>query len=237
MSERREKYIHEFKAPQLFSVEHERREHLLTSPELGKVAVISGFVGVGKDTIANSLLSSDGDIARIVTFTTREPRLLNGEVDGVSYHFVDPSNFQLLSYSDVLVEQTHIFGNFYGVPISEFKKREDSIGVVACLTPDGANTLNRIGVPNERFVVVPGSWEELVARIIKRDRVSSDTMLQRLSIEMQEHFRDLMASITKLVDSDEIYLKEGGIHYVKSATGMEGIQKATQLIKYIAFSS
>jgi len=237
MNERKENFVREFKYPKLFTVESEKRGDLLTSPGLGKVAIVSGFVGVGKDTIANNLTAGHNDIARIVTFTTRSPRLINDEKDGVSYHFVDPMNFRLLSESDILVEQTHIFGNFYGVPISEFKKRESSSGVMACLTPEGANTLDGIGVPNERFVIVPDSWEELIARITKRDRITSDIMIQRLNIEIQEHFRDLMPSITRLIDSDEIYLGDGQIHYVKSVTGMEGIQNAAEIIRDITFSS
>ena len=57
----------------------------------GKLAVISGFSGVGKGTAVKELIQQY-PYALSVSATTRSPR--PGEIDGVSYHFVSREAFE-----------------------------------------------------------------------------------------------------------------------------------------------
>ena len=60
------------------------------------LVIISGPSGVGKDTIIDALKlrPHDPDYHYVVTCTTRAAR--PGEVDGVSYHFMDRRDFLAL---------------------------------------------------------------------------------------------------------------------------------------------
>lgn len=54
--------------------------------------IIAGPAGSGKTTLCERLVAENpGQVARVVTATTREPR--PGEVNGVSYHFFNDAEF------------------------------------------------------------------------------------------------------------------------------------------------
>ena len=78
--------------------------------------IISGPSGVGKDTIIEALRERprDPDYHYVVTCTTRAPR--PGEVDGVSYHFLDRERFLALRDAGGLLEANEVHGNWYGTP-------------------------------------------------------------------------------------------------------------------------
>ncbi|MGI5840845.1 MAG: hypothetical protein ACOX6N_01375 [Patescibacteria group bacterium] len=64
------------------------------SPEgkIGKLAIVTGPTGVGKDSVLKHIEKKFPDIQRIVTDAARLPR--DGEVNGVDYNFVNPKEFQ-----------------------------------------------------------------------------------------------------------------------------------------------
>ena len=73
--------------------------------------VLAGASASGKTEIAKLLASKYG-ITKIVTTTTRPKR--KGEVNGVDYFFVTPSEFEKMIREDKFVEYTHYNGNYYG---------------------------------------------------------------------------------------------------------------------------
>ncbi len=60
--------------------------------ETGRIFIITGPSGTGKDAIFSHLLHQYPHIRRIVTDAARQPR--NGEINGVDYNFVSPRQFQ-----------------------------------------------------------------------------------------------------------------------------------------------
>ena len=78
----------------------------------GELIVVSGPSGVGKSTVISELLSHRPDIHFSVSFTTRAPRV--GEEDGVSYNFVDRSEFERMISAGELLEHAEYVGNYYG---------------------------------------------------------------------------------------------------------------------------
>ena len=81
-----------------------------------QLVIISGPSGVGKDTIIEALRDRprDPDYHYVVTCTTRAPR--PGEVDGISYHFLDRERFLELRDAGALLEANEVHGNWYGTP-------------------------------------------------------------------------------------------------------------------------
>lgn len=77
--------------------------------ETKKIFAIQGFTSSGKDSIT-SRVSKELNLPILVSYTSRPPR--QGEVNGVSYHFVDNDLFD--NESDSFLEQ-RLYNTEYGV--------------------------------------------------------------------------------------------------------------------------
>lgn len=86
----------------------------------GRLFVISGPAGAGKSEIVKQVLKKHPDVRLSVSCTTRAPR--PGEVDGVSYHFVDEARFQQLVAEGAFYEWAHVHQNHYGTLKSTVQK-------------------------------------------------------------------------------------------------------------------
>ena len=64
----------------------------------GKLFVISGPSGVGKDTVIARILQKNDNVALSVSCTTRAPR--GQEKDGVDYYFKSIAEFEQLIEED-----------------------------------------------------------------------------------------------------------------------------------------
>jgi guanylate kinase len=80
----------------------------------GLMLVLSSPSGAGKTTISRKLLDGDSNLTMSVSATTRPRR--PGEEDGRDYHFVDPTEFNLMVNRQELLEHAKVFGNYYGTP-------------------------------------------------------------------------------------------------------------------------
>ena len=80
----------------------------------GRLFVISGPAGAGKSEIVKTLLKKHPDVSLSVSCTTRAPR--PGEVDGVSYYFVDDARFDELIQEEAFYEWAKVHQNRYGTP-------------------------------------------------------------------------------------------------------------------------
>lgn len=72
-----------------------------------KIFAIQGFTSSGKDTIT-SKVSKDLNIPILISHTSRPPRV--GEIDGVTYHFVDNDFFD----NNIFLEQ-RLYNTIHGV--------------------------------------------------------------------------------------------------------------------------
>ena len=81
----------------------------------GLMLVLSSPSGAGKTTISRKLMEGDANLTMSVSVTTRPRR--PGEEDGRDYHFVDPTEFNLMVNRRKLLEHAKVFGNYYGTPI------------------------------------------------------------------------------------------------------------------------
>lgn len=94
---------------------------------LKKIFAIQGFTSSGKDTIAKRI-SKELNIPILVSHTTRPPR--NGEINGVSYHFVNDDFFNENEFLEERLYNTEYGVWKYGLHYSEIESKPYSLFIV-----------------------------------------------------------------------------------------------------------
>ena len=143
-----------------------------------KLIVLSGPSGVGKGTIVNKLLQKGG-YALSVSCTTRPPR--PGEVDGVSYFFIDKAKFESDINSGGFLEYSNHFENYYGTPKAFVEKQLKSHNVILEIDVDGALQVKQAYPEALLIMILPPDEEELKARLIGRGTETEESIKNRLS--------------------------------------------------------
>lgn len=152
----------------------------------GKLIVVSGPSGVGKDTVVSEYLKLHPEDVLSVSMTSRPKR--DYEVDGVHYYFRTKEGFEEEVANGNLLEYATYNGNYYGTPKSEVLKRlEDGINVILVIEVQGArNIKNMLGKDVLLIFVLPPSIEELRERLINRGTDSLEVINERLKIAERE---------------------------------------------------
>lgn len=144
----------------------------------GKLVLLSGPSGVGKDAILDGLIAKDSRIRRVVTYTTREPR--DGERDGIDYHFVTLDRFFELANAGHFFEYMNVFADdWYASPRTDAEQLEsDGMITVLKIDVEGANEVRRLRPDALSIMILPPSKEELERRIRARG-VDDEASIQR----------------------------------------------------------
>ena len=90
----------------------------------GRLFVVSGPSGVGKDTVLTHLHERMPEVVRCVTATTRARRV--GEVAGRDYLFITVSEFYDMVERDAFLEYAQVHGNLYGTPHAWVEEQRDA---------------------------------------------------------------------------------------------------------------
>lgn len=154
----------------------------------GLLVVLSGPSGVGKGTIVKRLLAEhpELELALSVSVTTRDPR--PGEVEGVSYHFRTADEFRAMVERGELLEYAQFAnGCYYGTPRAYVEAMLDAgRDVVLEIDVKGAIQVKE-RLPNGVYVfVLPPTFEELEARLTKRQTEAAEAMRRRLAVAVDE---------------------------------------------------
>lgn len=98
---------------------------------------LCGESSVGKTTILNAVLQRDPLLARMVTYTTRPPRL--GEVEHIDYHFVSLHDFHAAVQAGQLVCSISHRGQWYASSLDDLRtcKSHDTLAVLRPDTIEG----------------------------------------------------------------------------------------------------
>ncbi|MGB1057793.1 MAG: guanylate kinase [Candidatus Puniceispirillaceae bacterium] len=158
----------------------------------GLMLVLSSPSGAGKTTIARRLLAEDAGLELSVSATTRQRR--PGEVEGKDYHFVTPSDFQIMINDRALLEYAKVFDNYYGTPSAPVKAAIEA-GRDVLFDIDWQGTQQLADASREDLVsvfILPPSTRDLEQRLLKRAQDSADVVAARMSKAADEisHYRE-----------------------------------------------
>jgi guanylate kinase len=136
--------------------------------EPGRLIVLSGPSGVGKDTVLHELRTLEPGLRYSVSYTTRAPR--PGEVDGVAYSFIDRDQFLAMAERGEFLEWAEVHGHLYGTSEARVKEALDrGEDIVLKIDVQGAAWI-RPRVDGASFIfLLPPSEEELRRRLVGRD--------------------------------------------------------------------
>lgn len=145
----------------------------------GKLFVVSGPSGVGKNTILNEIVSTQPNVRYSVSATSRPMR--PGEVEGKSYYFMDRAHFEELIRQDELLEYAEYVGNYYGTPVTPIRKAVGAgIDIVMDVDVVGALKIKK-RVPDAVLIFMAATSLEVIRqRLLRRGDVRPDIMENRL---------------------------------------------------------
>ncbi|HEY2094550.1 MAG TPA: guanylate kinase [Thermoanaerobaculia bacterium] len=152
----------------------------------GTLFIVSGPSGAGKTTLINAVRRQLEPIGiRLyfsVSHTTRKPR--EGEVNGVSYHFVSPSTFDAMVSRGEFLEWAHVHDHQYGTSVAEVVARLDSgQDVILDIDYQGAKQIAERPHLKERSLnvfIFPPSLDALEQRLRDRGLNTEDEIETRL---------------------------------------------------------
>lgn len=144
--------------------------------------------GGGKTYYASRLINDPviGNFKRIITFTTRKPRL--GEKNSKDYNFVTPEEFA--QKEKMMIAKENIFGNMYGIHKDSILEAAEAglDGAVLIIDYKGAREVKRL-FPMLNVIsifLVPPSLEVLKTRLRSRGTETPNEIEQRLKRARQE---------------------------------------------------
>ncbi len=146
----------------------------------GNLFVVAAPSGAGKSSLVKALMELDSRVSPSISHTTRAPR--GQEVQGREYFFVSPAEFDTMVADDAFVEWAHVHGHRYGTSKKVIEDRiAEGADVILEIDFQGALQIKKIFANAVLIFILPPSWEELRARLLRRGEDSADTIELRLS--------------------------------------------------------
>ena len=146
---------------------------------MGKLIVVSGASGVGKNTVLGKLMKMRKDLAFSVSATTRDPR--PDETDGVHYYFVTRERFQEMIARGEFLEYDEHNETLYGTPRAQALEKMEKGFVILDIEPKGAAQVKQAAPEAVLIFIMPPSMEELERRLRGRGDTPEDQILMRLN--------------------------------------------------------
>ncbi len=151
----------------------------------GRLIVVSGPSGAGKDTLIRAALEAIPELALIASATTREPR--EGEVDGRDHVFLSREEFERWIEEDRLLEWAEYSGNLYGTPQQSVEELlENGRSVILRIALQGARQIKERRPAAVMVFVRAPSLEETRRRLESRATETSESVESRMATAIKE---------------------------------------------------
>ena len=150
-----------------------------------RLCVISGPSGAGKGTLVSLVRERRHDLDLTVSATTRKPR--EGEIDGVSYHFISEEEFTRRVDAGEFLEWAHVHGHRYGTLKSEVDERmARGHSVILEIDIQGGMNVRKVYPDAVLLFIIPPSAEELERRLRGRGSEREEDIALRLENAKRE---------------------------------------------------
>jgi guanylate kinase len=151
----------------------------------GRLIVVSGPSGAGKDTLIRAALDAIPQLALIASATTREPR--EGELDGRDHLFLSREEFERWIAEDRLLEWAEYSGNLYGTPKQSVDELlESGRSVILRIELQGARQIKERRPDAVMVFVRAPSLEETRRRLESRATETSESVENRMATAIKE---------------------------------------------------
>ncbi len=160
--------------------------------ERGRVFILSGPSGTGKDTVFNHMMTLQpgiDNVAKCITATTRPQNKDHGEKSQQTYLFLSRSEFLERVIDGYFLEYAEYAHNLYGTPVSSVMDKVNAgVDVFLVIEVQGAAIVKRKLMDAIMIFLIPPSLSALDKRLRLRSRDSSEAIRKRLEsaiIEMK----------------------------------------------------
>ncbi len=151
----------------------------------GRLIVVSGPSGAGKDTLIRAALEAIPELALIASATTRKPR--NDEVVGRDHIFLSREEFERWIEEDQLLEWAEYSGNLYGTPKQSVEELlENGRSVILRIELQGARQIKERRPDAVMVFVRAPSLEETRRRLESRATETSESVESRMATAIKE---------------------------------------------------
>jgi guanylate kinase len=151
----------------------------------GRLVILSGPSGVGKDTVIDAWIKADPGVERVVAYTTRRPR--ETEKNGVDYWFVSKPEFRKMVRDRKFLEHKKVHKNHYATP-AEHTDRILAEGRIAVLKIDvqGAGVVMKKRRDAMSVFLLPPDFDTLRERLENPTTGKRDDIPLRLEVAAKE---------------------------------------------------
>lgn len=151
----------------------------------GKLLIISGPSGVGKDTIVKMFRHKHPDWQEPPSLTTRKPR--TSEIEGRDYYFVDRSTFEKKAKRGELLEWVETTGCLYGTLKKPIEKLlEEGKNIIVRKDVRGALEIKKTIPKTITICLLPEEWGNLEKQFRGRGTDSEELTQSRLKLAKEE---------------------------------------------------
>ena len=151
----------------------------------GRLFIVSGPSGSGKDTILKKVFEKLPEIKFSISTITRDMR--PGEVEGEKYNFVSREYFEEMIKNDLLLEYNNYVGNYYGTPKEPVDKAiNEGFEIIVEVDVNGAKNIKKAREDAVLVFIMPPSFEELHRRLSARGTDAPEVIEKRMKAALGE---------------------------------------------------
>ena len=146
-----------------------------------KIIILCGISASGKTSIQREMCKNG--YHKVITSTTRSPRVEDNEVHGKDYYFYDKDDFKNKITENYFAEHEFHGENIYGTPWDSLKNTETI--PCAILEPKGAKRLKELLVKkgwDAKVVWIDCSFDIALERIKSRDDENQENLNKRIKL-------------------------------------------------------